>query len=300
MPKKRGSRKRDWLTIGDDGKLDGCGESGSGGKRDRHSASAVWLVAQAGLCICNCVTPSLTSSLCLWPCAGFWQLRPPYRRTVPSAAGWCGRTPCAPPHSHVCLPRAAACEKFAGELLVCDRCPHAFHPECCGYGEHANGSSCSRSRSSATLWARPRASARPACCRAPLKQCKIQAAMRCCRLPLVPACAAFCLVPGGLPQASSARGATPLSTHLGCTLPLPAASIKDVPGHPEAGWLCWFCAGPARYVHPRTKASLVPQPLLRCVRSAGLAGCGSPLPAGCGSPLPPPVPTPAPNHAACI
>ncbi len=29
---------------------------------------------------------------------------------------------------------AAACEK-AGELLRCCSCPHAFHPECAGYGE---------------------------------------------------------------------------------------------------------------------------------------------------------------------
>ena len=39
------------------------------------------------------------------------------------------RAPTPPPPP----PLAAACER-PGELLVCSKCPNAFHPQCCGYG----------------------------------------------------------------------------------------------------------------------------------------------------------------------
>lgn len=39
-----------------------------------------------------------------------------------------------PALTHELLCRAAACE-IAGKLLCCQRCPHAFHAKCCGYGE---------------------------------------------------------------------------------------------------------------------------------------------------------------------
>lgn len=77
----------------------------------------------------------------------------------------------APQSSCNHAPSAAACEK-GGDLLRCCSCPHAFHPECAGYGEAGACwalrvlSDMCRSARLALEWAMPPIAAHPLVCSA--------------------------------------------------------------------------------------------------------------------------------------
>lgn len=212
-PKKRWLQADDLLQLGDDGQLLECGAF--------VGAGAGWW---GMLCADRCWTSVAVMAAC----------------GMPAAVGPGAATHPVPrsKRSLICtVPRAAACEK-AGELLRCCSCPHAFHPECAGYGEQ-NVSMASDACAAAHLL-----------CHYALPVCSGLTSAR----SLHVIAAGFEDVPVARNHFALLR-CSPSSLHswpLASSSTAVAAGFEDVPVA-RGRWHCWYCAGAKAFKHPTSK-----------------------------------------------